>query len=48
MKIEMVMMMIDDNDGDRVGERGWEEEEKEWTCPKKNKNPTLRMWGTTI
>ena len=33
-------------DVDVEGGRAGEEEEKVLEIPKKNKNPTLRMWGT--
>ena len=35
----------DDDEGDDVKRGGEEGEERGWRCPKKNKNPTLRMWG---
>ena len=35
----------DDADGDDDDVKRGGEEGEGWRCPKKNKNPTLRMWG---
>ncbi len=32
----------------RGEERGGGREEEDWRYSRKNKNPTLRMWGTTM
>ena len=37
-----------DDDDDDVKRGGEEGEEEGWRCPKKNKNPTLRMWGNNL
>ena len=43
-----VMTCYDDMMRGRRARRRKEKEEKEWRCPTKNKNPTLRMWGIIL